>query len=304
MNPTLAAWLNAFRLRTLPLALASILSGSAIAFLDKVFSWPILLWALGTTILLQVLSNLANDYGDYQNGADNAGRIGPQRTVQAGLISPAAMKKGMMLCGILAFASGLALLWTAFGDSLRFFLFFLLLGLASIAAAVFYTAGKKPYGYRALGDLSVFLFFGLIGVMGVYILYSRAFSLTVLITALAVGASATAVLNLNNMRDLENDLASGKRTMAGLLGFQGARNYHIVLLLLAFIGWEVVFFMSFNFLLFFVAQVLFLLFIITVIKFGRVKKASEYDALLKPTALSSFILALGYFILCILVEYV
>lgn len=304
MNPTLAAWLNAFRLRTLPLALASILSGSAIALVDKAFSWPILFWAIGTTILLQVLSNLANDYGDYQNGADNAGRIGPQRTVQAGLISPAAMKKGIVLCGLLAFAAGLALVWIAFSDDLRFLFGFLLIGLASLAAAVFYTAGKKPYGYRALGDLSVFLFFGLIGVLGVYTLYTRSFSLLALLSASAVGANATAVLNLNNMRDRENDMASGKRTIAGLLGFNGSRAYHTLLLFIAFFGWEALFFLTFDLFIALAAQVLFLLFILTTLKFWRVKKAPDYDQLLKPTALSSFVLAFGYFILCILVEYV
>lgn len=159
----MSPWISAFRPRTLPLALASILTGAFLAAAAGQFNGPVVALAALTTILLQVLSNLANDYGDSQNGADSVHRQGPQRAVQSGAITPAQMKRGMWICGLLALASGLALLWVALGAAgLGLFLAFLALGLAAIWAAVNYTAGKNPYGYAGLGDISVFLFFGLV----------------------------------------------------------------------------------------------------------------------------------------------
>lgn len=186
-----------------------------------------------TTVLLQVLSNLANDYGDSQNGADSVHREGPQRAVQSGAISPAAMKQGMYVFGVLSLASGLLLLWVALGASgLWLFMGFLLLGLGAIWAAINYTAGARPYGYAGLGDVSVFLFFGLVGVCGSYFLQTRELPYEVLLPAISLGCFSTAVLNVNNIRDMRSDELAGKITIPVRLGARRARVYHWLLLLL------------------------------------------------------------------------
>ncbi|MCC2546800.1 1,4-dihydroxy-2-naphthoate polyprenyltransferase [Hymenobacter sp. BT175] len=229
------AWISAFRPRTLPLALASIMAGGFLAAAHGQFrGWVVGLAAL-TTILLQILSNLANDYGDSQNGADSVHREGPQRAVQSGAISPARMKQAMGLFGLLSLLSGLLLLWVALGAAGAWvFGAFLILGLCAIWAAVNYTAGTNPYGYAGLGDLSVFIFFGLVGVCGTYYLQARTLPLTVLLPAAALGCFATAVLNVNNIRDIHSDKLAGKITVPVRLGPVPARRYHWLLLVLGF----------------------------------------------------------------------
>ncbi|TGE23655.1 1,4-dihydroxy-2-naphthoate polyprenyltransferase [Hymenobacter aquaticus] len=229
------AWISAFRPRTLPLALASIMMGGFLAAAHAGFRGAVVGLAALTTILLQILSNLANDYGDSQNGADSVHREGPQRAVQSGAITPAQMKKGMVVFGALSFLAGISLLWVALGLSgLWVFLTFLVLGLSAIWAAVNYTAGSKPYGYAGLGDLSVFIFFGLVGVCGTYYLQTRQLPLLVLLPAAALGCFATAVLNVNNIRDIRSDELAGKITIPVRLGPVRARRYHWLLLLLGF----------------------------------------------------------------------
>lgn len=226
-------WLHAFRLRTLPLAVSSILVGSALAYPSPdnayLFRWSILGLALLTAILLQLLSNLANDLGDHEHGTDNAQRVGPQRAVQSGAISPATMKRAMLIAGGLAFASGMALIIVALGFSSSTLLF-LVIGLLTIGAAVKYTFGRNPYGYAGLGDISVLLFFGIVGVCGTFYLQTRALDPMVLLPALGFGLLSTGVLNVNNMRDIRNDKASGKITLAVRLGFDGAKGYHGILI--------------------------------------------------------------------------
>ncbi|UOQ71857.1 1,4-dihydroxy-2-naphthoate polyprenyltransferase [Hymenobacter cellulosilyticus] len=227
------AWISAFRPRTLPLALASIMMGGFLAAAHGQFRGAVVGLAALTTILLQILSNLANDYGDSQNGADSVHREGPQRAVQSGAITPAQMKKGMVVFGVLSFLAGISLLWVALGLSgLWVFLSFLVLGLSAIWAAVNYTAGSKPYGYAGLGDLSVFIFFGLVGVCGTYYLQARELPLGVLLPAAALGCFATAVLNVNNIRDIRSDELAGKITIPVRLGPVRARRYHWLLLVL------------------------------------------------------------------------
>lgn len=228
MAAPLSAWLHAFRLRTLPLAVSSILVGSGLAAFADGFNPVVLVLALLTAILLQVLSNLSNDLGDHLHGTDNAERVGPQRAVQSGAIPPAAMKRAMLICGALAFISGLALIITALGLAWTT-LAFLLLGLAAIAAAVSYTYGRNPYGYAGWGDLSVFLFFGLAGVVGTYYLHTQHFEVGLLLPAAAFGLLSAGVLNVNNLRDIRNDKASGKITQAVRMGFEGAKGYHGIL---------------------------------------------------------------------------
>ena len=231
-------WLHAFRLRTLPLAVSSILVGSALAYFadNWRYSGPssfrpiVMVLALITAVLLQILSNLANDLGDHEHGTDNADRVGPKRTVQSGAITPAQMKRAMMICGLLAFISGCSLIVVALGLTLRT-LFFFLLGLAAIGAAVKYTFGKTPYGYAGLGDVSVFLFFGIVGVCGTFYLHQPGFHWATLLPATAFGLLSTGVLNVNNMRDIHNDAASGKRTLVVRMGSDKARIYHTFLVL-------------------------------------------------------------------------
>ncbi|RSK48741.1 1,4-dihydroxy-2-naphthoate polyprenyltransferase [Hymenobacter rigui] len=225
------AWISAFRPRTLPLALASIMAGGFLAASNGQFRGSVVALAALTTILLQILSNLANDYGDSQNGADSVHREGPQRAVQSGAISPEQMKRGMLVFGALSLVSGVALLWVALGAAAVWVTAaFFVLGLSAIWAAVNYTAGAKPYGYAGLGDVSVFIFFGLVGVCGTYFLQAGNLPLPVLLPAAALGCFATAVLNVNNIRDIRSDELAGKITIPVRLGPQRARLYHVVLL--------------------------------------------------------------------------
>lgn len=228
-------WLKAMRLRTLPLASSVVFSGASTALNAPNFSFGVffLLWA--TVLLLQILSNLANDYGDYAKGTDNDQRVGPKRSIQAGEIRPEQMKKAMIVTSGLAFISGLITLWLSFGVNaqLVMMLVFVILGLASIAAAIKYTAGKNPYGYRGLGDLFVFLFFGLIGVIGVHYVLAHTLSWGAFWNAIAIGALSTAVLNLNNLRDHVNDRTSGKNTLIVQLGFTSGKVYHYFILITA-----------------------------------------------------------------------
>jgi len=228
-------WVNAMRLRTLPLALACIMLGAFLALADGVFDWLVILLCVTTAVLLQILSNFANDYGDSQHGADSVQRAGPPRAVQTGAISARDMKRAMILFGGLTAVSGLALVIVAFGlEALPLVLLFLLLGAAAIWASVNYTAGKNPYGYAGLGDLFVLIFFGWAGVLGTYFLQTHALYWELILPATSAGLLATAVLNVNNMRDIDSDKAAGKITIPVRLGAERARIYHWCLLIMAF----------------------------------------------------------------------
>ncbi len=231
-SPTRAQiWLKAMRPRTLPLALASIGMGSFLAAAHGTFNGAITLFAVLTTIFLQVLSNLANDYGDSVHGADSADRAGPSRAVQAGLITKKQMQQAMLITAVLAMLSGVVLVWLSFGlAQLPLFALFIALGAASIWAAVNYTAGNNPYGYVGLGDLFVFLFFGLLAVLGTYFLQARTLDGLLLLPAISCGAFAVAVLNINNIRDIASDEKAGKISIPVRLGGRMARVYHGVLL--------------------------------------------------------------------------
>lgn len=219
------------RPRTLPLAIATIVLGGALAAAAGTFSWPVLTFSVLTAVLLQILSNLANDYGDSQHGADHVERAGPKRAVQTGAISAVGMKRAMLFFALLAVLSGLALLWFAFGTAAwQFFLVFVGLGAAAILAAVAYTAGARPYGYAGLGDLFVLIFFGWVGVAGSYFLHTLAFDWLVMLPATSMGLLAVAVLNVNNIRDIVSDRQAGKRSIPVRVGPRNARIYHWLLL--------------------------------------------------------------------------
>ncbi|GEM76088.1 1,4-dihydroxy-2-naphthoate polyprenyltransferase [Vibrio sagamiensis] len=232
MKHALSIWLDAARPKTLPLALVSILTGSVLAYANGQYSIVIAVMAFITATLLQVLSNLANDYGDTQKGTDNEQRIGPLRAMQSGAITSQQMQYAITFNIILTIISGLTLVLYAL-DSFESIVAFIGLGITAILASITYTMGKRPYGYVGLGDISVFIFFGLLGVAGTYFLHTGHLDPSLILPAIGCGLFAVAVLNINNMRDIENDRACGKRTMAVRLGQNKAKYYHLFLLSIA-----------------------------------------------------------------------
>ncbi|MGY3570934.1 1,4-dihydroxy-2-naphthoate polyprenyltransferase [Vibrio paucivorans] len=235
MNQSLQIWLDAARPKTLPLALVSILTGSVLAFSLGHFSLPIALLAFLTATLLQILSNLANDYGDAVKGTDNEDRLGPVRAIQSGAVTTKDMKQAIIINIVLTMAAGLVLVFYAL-DSMQSILAFIGLGVLAIIAAIAYTVGSKPYGYVGLGDISVFIFFGLLGVAGTFFLHTGTIDSALALPAIGCGLLAVAVLNINNMRDIENDAACGKKTVAVRLGQTRAKHYHFVLLVGALVA--------------------------------------------------------------------
>ena len=217
-------------MRTLPLALSCIGMGGFLAAIHQQFSWAILGLSLLTTVFLQVLSNLANDYGDSVSGVDGMERQGPGRAVQSGLITLPEMKRAMILFAILSFVTGITLIYLAFQNNWPLVLIFLLFGVLSIYAAITYTAGKSPYGYVGLGDISVFIFFGLLGVMGSFYLHTGYVAYDIALPAASCGLFAVAVLNVNNIRDIESDEKAGKRSIPVRLGRSKAVVYHWLIL--------------------------------------------------------------------------
>lgn len=233
MKSSFAIWLDAARPKTLLLAIAAIATGSSLAYADHHFSLAISVLALLTATLLQILSNLANDYGDAVQGTDNENRIGPIRGMQQGAITQAGMKKAISLNIVFIVISGLALVFYALQSptSIAAFIF---LGLLSIISSIAYTMGSKPYGYIGLGDISVFIFFGLLAILGTYFLHTGTVKPSLLLPAIGSGLFSMGVLNINNMRDVENDTVSNKRTLVVRIGIERAKCYHLGLL--AF-GW-------------------------------------------------------------------
>ena len=223
-------WINAFRLRTLPLAFSCIIMGSGLAFGDDQFNLTVFVLALITTLFLQILSNLANDYGDFVKGTDNKNRVGPERTLQAGLITKDEMVTAMWIIALLCSVFGVWLIYEGTkGLDLHRAGLFAIFGLAAMGAAVKYTMGKNPYGYAGLGDVFVFLFFGWLGVIGSYFLHTHSIDIKIVLPASAIGFFTTAVLNINNIRDHEADAKSGKNTLVVRIGISWAKRYHFML---------------------------------------------------------------------------
>jgi 1,4-dihydroxy-2-naphthoate polyprenyltransferase len=281
-------WVSAFRLRTLPLALSSIAMAGFLAASVRAFQWNIFLLCVSTTIFLQILSNLANDYGDSVHGADSADRKGPSRAVQSGKISAAQMKVGMSVFVVLSLVSGITLLFVSFGLDWHAILFFLVLGILCILAAIAYTVGKKPYGYAGLGDISVFIFFGLVGVMGSLYLFTHTVELQYVLPAISCGLFSVGVLNVNNIRDIESDVKAGKYSVAVRIGRDKAVLYHWFLLIGGLVSTVV--FVVFNFVSGW--QFLFLLSALAFLQIGlnvQRKPSHELDPYLKFMALSTLL---------------
>ncbi len=233
-------WLEAARLRTLPLSTSGVILGGGLAACAGHFNWLIFILSMLVAVSLQILSNFANDYGDAVKGSDGPGRVGPRRAVASGAISPAGMYRGIMVMICVCALDTLLLLWASFGASWQRWVIFLILAAASVAAAIFYTMGRHPYGYMCLGDVFVFVFFGPVAVAGAFFLYGPPFTALPLLPACATGLFATAVLNINNIRDMDNDRANGKNTLALRLGGHWARIYHLFLIgggLLCWLVW-------------------------------------------------------------------
>ncbi|MEZ4936882.1 MAG: 1,4-dihydroxy-2-naphthoate octaprenyltransferase [Crocinitomicaceae bacterium] len=286
-------WIKAFRLRTLPLSLSGIIC-SYFYFTystgDKAFL--VFSLALTTTILLQILSNLANDYGDGVKGTDNASRIGPERGLQSGKISQKQMLNAIILFSFLSLIAGVGLLFAAFGtDNWWQLIAFLILGLLAIAAAIKYTVGKSAYGYRALGDLFVFIFFGLVGVAGFYLLLEERVDAPILLLSLVIGGFSTLVLNLNNMRDIINDKDSGKTTVPVLLGSEKAKFYHFFIALVIVTA-IVTFNLLLNVALIWINLITIVPLLFHLFKVAQIKEPKRYDPELKKIALSTFFFAL------------
>lgn len=286
------AWLNAARLRTLPLSVSGIIVGSGLAAVLGKWDGLIFSLAMLTTIGFQVISNFANDLGDSQKGTDNDNRVGPKRTIQAGLLSQKEMKVGIFITALISILSAISLIYISAENlsSQALFIYLVLAGLC-VLAAITYTVGKNAYGYRGLGDLMVFIFFGLVSVMGVFHLYGLGFEWLVLFPSVTIGLWSTAVLNLNNLRDIENDRKSKKNTLIVQLGFKKGKIYHAFLIIGgALMWWSTVYLLAIttdNF-------ILFLSLIPSVLLFIHLKKVfltsmpASLDPELKKVALLTF----------------
>lgn len=294
-------WLRAFRLRTLPLAIGAITMGAFAANVNGVFNVTVYLLAILTAILLQILSNLANDYGDFKKGTDNESRVGPARALQSGIISEKAMLGAVVLFAVLSLASGISLIWVALKDIISWnTLWMLAIGLCAIAAAIKYTVGKNAYGYTGWGDVFVFIFFGVVAVCGTYYLMAATLDWKVLLPAAAFGCLSVGVLNINNIRDIKNDKASNKITLAVKLGRQRAKTYHLVIIVAAIISLFAYEWIAINAIWFFLmlGALLFLI----VLSTARVMQNNEgeepkLNRELKALSLSSAFLSIGLFLL-------
>ena len=295
-------WIEAARLRTLPLSISGIIVGSIYALAHPtdeivtptdVFNWNIFGFALLTTLGLQILSNFANDYGDGIKGTDNEDRVGPKRAIQSGVITPAAMKKAIVITSILTLSSAVALIYYAFTDTNIFYsLFFLVLGILAIFSAIRYTVGNTAYGYRGYGDLFVFIFFGLVSTLGVNFLFSKEIDALLVLPAIAIGLLSVGVLNLNNMRDEESDKKVGKNTIVVKIGGANAKKYHYFIIITAMVL-VVLFSILSNYR---IDQYLYLIAFVPLVKhLSTVYKNQDARALdpeLKKLALSTFFLSI------------
>jgi len=286
-------WVSAARLRTLPLSLSGIIVGSFLAASHGFFDLKICFLALLTTVGFQVISNFANDYGDGVKGTDNEERVGPERALQSGAISPEGMLKAIKITGVITTLIALLLIYVAFGtEYIIYSIVFIILGVSSILAAIKYTVGDHAYGYSGFGDLFVFLFFGLLSVCGTYFLYAKTLGFSIFLPAVTIGLLSVGVLNLNNMRDQESDAKAGKNTIVVKIGNEFSRYYHFYLLGASFL--LALLYTAINFKS--VYQFLFVIAYVPIFKHLMVvyrnKNPKELDPELKKLALSTFLFAI------------
>ena len=292
----LKVWLKAVRLRTLPLSVSGILIGNSLCFQHPEFSGILFVLMLFTAISFQIISNFANDYGDGVKGTDNDNRLGPKRVLQQGLLSREILKRGIIIISLISLLLAFVLIFLAFGsNSWYYILIFIGLSFASVWAAIFYTVGNKAYGYYGFGDLFVFLFFGGVSVLGAYFIQLKTFSYPAILLSLVVGFLSVGVLNLNNMRDIDNDAFVGKRTLVVIMGAAIAKKYHLFLLIVS-VSILVYVFSSVSIRFFWIP---YLAIIPLMVHFISVLKNSEpkfFDHELKKLSLSIFLLSLLVFL--------
>lgn len=290
----LKTYIEAARLRTLPLSISGIIVAGFLAQFTGVFNLLIFVLSILVTLSFQILSNYANDYGDGVKGTDNESRIGPARAIQSGAISPGQLKKVIVINGFVSAILSLTLIYVSFGrENLLLTLAFIGLGAASIWAAIRYTVGEKAYGYRGLGDVFVFLFFGLVSVLGGYFLYAENFQIAFVLPGVSIGLLSTAVLNLNNLRDRDSDKISNKITVVVSLGVQRAKIYHTLLVLIPLLS-SLAFNYVFDLLAFqnFIYLIAFLPLIQNLVVVWNNSEAVDLDPELKKVALSTFLYSL------------
>lgn len=286
------AWLYAARLRTLPLSVSGIIVGTAIANYHGKSDSLIFILALLTTVGFQITSNFANDYGDGVKGTDNDSRIGPKRALQGGLLSQMELKYGILISVMISLVCVAGLVYAAFGNQkVEYLILFSIFGILSIWAAIRYTVGNSAYGYRGMGDLFVFVFFGLLAVLGSMFLYTKFITISSLLPAVAIGLLCTAVLNLNNLRDFESDKKSKKNTLVVLMGFENGKIYHYYLILTSFFCTMVFMVSSFNNWLAYSPLLAFMLIFVHLHKVYKTREPVSFDPELKKLALSTFFLA-------------
>ncbi len=286
-------FIQAARLRTLPLSISGILLGSFLAFSKGYQNYTIFILALCTTIGFQVLSNFANDYGDGVKGTDNENRIGPKRAIQTGVITKKQMLTAIISTAVLTFFIALALIYVSFGkENFIYSIIFLTLGIFSIAAAIKYTMGKNAYGYSGLGDIFVFLFFGLVSVCGSYFLYTKQIDYTIFLPAISIGLLSVGVLNLNNMRDIENDKISNKNTIVVKIGSKKAKQYHNLLVIGSFSAMLFFSFLNDNHFFNYIYILAFLPIFLHLKRVNSNSKPRLLDPELKKLALSTFLLVI------------
>ena len=293
--PTLKTYIQAARLRTLPLSISGIIIGSFLAYSHGYSNWKIVVLALLTTVGFQIVSNFANDYGDGVKGTDNENRIGPKRALQSGAITRKQLKKTIYISIVITMLLALALIFIAFGRERPLYtLLFFILGMASIAAAIKYTVGDNAYGYSGLGDLFVLLFFGFLSVVGTYFLFAKELHWTLFLPAFAVGLLSVGVLHLNNMRDRASDIQANKNTLAVKLGVEKSKRYFYYLIGFSFLF--ALFYVNYHYQSLF--QFLFVLAYIPIIKqlirILKNKNPKDLDPELKILALSTFFFALFF----------
>jgi len=290
------AWVEAIRPRTLPLSLSGIIFGAAIAFQQLAVNWTIFALAISTTLLFQILSNLANDYGDGVKGTDNADRVGPMRAVQSGVISHQTMKSAVIFTAILSSISAIALIY--FGTQQMpqsVMIMYGVLAIFCVIAAITYTVGKKAYGYHGLGDVMVFIFFGLVSVLGVYSLFTKTFDWINLLPATTIGLLSVGVLNLNNMRDYPSDKKAGKNTLVVKIGVDFAKMYHTLVIIIAIVC-LVAFLIEKKNAAGFISIIPAIGLLFHLMKVAKVRTTKDFDPELKVVALSTFFIAVFYFI--------
>ncbi len=285
-------WIIAARPRTLPLSFAGPLLASFLAYAHHAFHLSVAIGSIMTTLFLQVLSNFANDYGDFVKGSD-ANRKGPTRALQSNLVTQKEMKNAIFFVSILALLSGISLIFL-FSSHIPIYiqLIFLIMGLLAIYAAIRYTIGKNAYGYKGWGDVFVFIFFGLVSTVGTYILHTGVVNPAIILPAIALGLLSAGVLNINNIRDYHEDLQHNKRTLVVMMGIDKSRIYHVVLIIVSWLSLSISVFFNYHSLWQFSYVITLPLFIKNIKTIYHFKQPEELNTELKRLAMATFTLAI------------